>query len=73
MGEAENVAFLSSLAVDGHVAASTQNQALSVLVFLYIDVLNAERDAREAPGTASGCPEAGRSRPASVRTHFRGG
>jgi hypothetical protein len=31
--------FLSSLAVDGQVAASTQSQALSVLVFLYRDVL----------------------------------
>ena len=32
-------AFLSSLAVDGGVAASTQNQALSALLFLYRDVL----------------------------------
>ena len=43
-GEAEVVAFLSSLAVHGHVAASTQNQALSALVFLYGDVLNVELD-----------------------------
>src|SRR5712691_11009266 len=31
--------FLSSLAVEGQVAASTQNQALSALLFLYRDVL----------------------------------
>jgi integrase len=34
--------FLSSLAVDGRVAASTQNQALSALLFLYRDVLEAD-------------------------------
>ena len=32
-------AFLTGLAVEGHVAASTQNQALSALLFLYRDVL----------------------------------
>ncbi len=44
MGEAEVVAFLSSLAVDRGVAASTQNQALSALVFLYAEVLAVELD-----------------------------
>ena len=39
MGAPEISAFLSSLAVDGRVAASTQNQALSALLFLYRDVL----------------------------------
>ncbi len=39
MGAAEATRFLTSLAVDGHVAASTQNQALSALLFLYRDVL----------------------------------
>ncbi len=39
MGEAEVTHFLSSLAVDGRVAASTQNQALSALLFLYKEVL----------------------------------
>jgi integron integrase len=39
MGEAEVVAFLSSLAVEEHVAASTQKQAQSALVFLYDRVL----------------------------------
>lgn len=32
-------AFLSSLAIDRHVSASTQNQALAALLFLYRDVL----------------------------------
>jgi integron integrase len=35
MGEVEVVAFLTHLAADRHVAASTQNQALSALLFLY--------------------------------------
>ena len=39
-GRNEVEAFLTHLAVDRHVAASTQNQALSALVFLYRDVLN---------------------------------
>jgi integron integrase len=39
MGAPEVTVFLTSLAVDGQVAASTQNQALSALLFLYRDVL----------------------------------
>jgi integron integrase len=39
MGEPEVTAFLSALACQGHVSASTQNQALSALVFLYSEVL----------------------------------
>jgi integron integrase len=39
MGAAEVEAFLSLLAVQGEVAASTQNQALSALLFLYRVVL----------------------------------
>jgi hypothetical protein len=35
----EVTAFLGALAVQGRVAASTQNQALSALLFLYRDVL----------------------------------
>ncbi len=34
MGSSELTAFLSSLALNGRVAASTQNQALSALLFL---------------------------------------
>lgn len=39
MGRVEVEAFLTHLAVDGKVAASTQNQALSSLLFLYKEVL----------------------------------
>lgn len=39
MGEKEIAAFLTSLAIEKHVAASTQNQALSALLFLYQQVL----------------------------------
>jgi site-specific recombinase XerD len=42
MGSAEIEAFLTSLAVEGQVAASTQNQALSALLFLYRQVLHQE-------------------------------
>lgn len=40
MGRAEIEAFLTYLAVQEQVAASTQNQALSALLFLYREVLN---------------------------------
>lgn len=40
MGKPEIEAFLAHLAVEKNVAASTQNQALSALLFLYRDVLN---------------------------------
>ena len=40
MGKAEVGAFLSHLATHGRVSASTQNQALSALLFLYAQVLN---------------------------------
>lgn len=39
MGAPEIEAFLTHLAVEQHVAASTQNQALSALLFLYREVL----------------------------------
>ena len=39
MGRAEVEQFLAHLAVDNHVSASTQNQALSALLFLYNYVL----------------------------------
>src|SRR3989442_927097 len=42
MGAAEVQAFLTDLAVTQHVAASTQNQALSALLFLYKEVLRQE-------------------------------
>lgn len=40
MGGKEVEAFLSHLATEGNVSASTQNQALSALLFLYREVLN---------------------------------
>jgi site-specific recombinase XerD len=39
MGQAEVVAFLNHLARDRDVAAATQNQALSALLFLYKEAL----------------------------------
>ncbi|MFN4341193.1 MAG: integron integrase [Azonexus sp.] len=42
MGAAEVEAFLTHLAVEGKVAASTQNQARSALLFLYKEVLGSE-------------------------------
>src|SRR5262249_20690331 len=39
MGAPEITRFLSALAIDAKVAASTQNQALSALLFLYREVL----------------------------------
>ena len=44
MGEKEIRSFLTYLAVDKHVAASTQNQALSAILFLYKRVLDVELD-----------------------------
>jgi site-specific recombinase XerD len=49
MGSAEVNAFLTHLAVKGRVSASTQNQALSALLFLYRELLERDLD-----------PEAGR-------------
>lgn len=42
MGATEVVEFLTHLAVERRVAASTQNQALSAIVFLYREVLGRE-------------------------------
>ena len=42
LGAEHVTAFLSSLATDRKVAAATQNQALSTLLFLYKDVLGVE-------------------------------
>ena len=42
MGSAEVNAFLSHLAVELKVSASTQNQALAALLFLYRDVLESD-------------------------------
>jgi integron integrase len=48
MGVAEVVQFLSALATRGKVTASTQNQALSALLFVYRDVLERELEGLDA-------------------------
>ena len=47
MGAAEVKAFLTDLAMNQSVAASTQNQALSALSFLYRDLLRNEEVAEQ--------------------------
>ncbi len=47
MGGPEVTAFLSSLATDGRVSASTQNQALAAILFLYSRVLGQRLDGVE--------------------------
>ena len=42
MGETEIGHFLSSLASNSHVSASTQNQALNAILFLYHEVMGKE-------------------------------
>jgi hypothetical protein len=42
--EAKIEEFLSDLAVNGHVAASTQNQAFNGLLFLYREILHQQLD-----------------------------
>jgi site-specific recombinase XerD len=44
MGADEIATYLTHLAVNDHVAASTQNVALSALLFLYRDVLHVEME-----------------------------
>jgi integron integrase len=52
LGAAEIHAYLTHLAVDRQIAASTQNVALSALLFLYRDVLHITLPAIELPPTA---------------------
>jgi integron integrase len=54
MGAAEINQFLTHLAVDGHVSASTQNQAFCAILFLYRDVLQVD------PGRIAGVIRANR-------------
>ena len=56
MGAPEITRFLSALAVDGRVAASTQNQALSALLFLYRKVLEVD-----LPGWTGSCAQSVRN------------
>src|SRR5690606_38880496 len=57
MGETEVGAFLTHLAVEGKVAASTQNQALSALLFLYREVLGRPLDETLGPVVRAQRPE----------------
>jgi integron integrase len=74
MGAAEISTFLTWLAVERHLSASTQSQALSALLFLYRDVLGIELGlarrgaARPATDPGAGCVEPRRSqqRPEAV-------
>jgi integrase len=54
MGTAEVNQFLTDLAVNGHVSASTQNQAFCALLFLYQKVLEVD------PGRLAGAVRANR-------------
>ncbi len=75
MGAAEITRFLSDLAIQRNVAASTQNQALSALLFLYREVLEQElpwlddivraKSPRADPGGAD--PRGGAGRPRRAR------
>ena len=56
MGAAEMTAFLNDLAVERHVAASTQNQALCAVVFLYQRVLCTEAPELRRPRAGSPPP-----------------
>ncbi|GIV82991.1 MAG: hypothetical protein KatS3mg058_0190 [Roseiflexus sp.] len=75
MGAAEVQAFLTYLAVKEHVAASTQNQAFSALLFRYKEVLHQDLGPVDAlrtnePPTPARRPDQSRgssSPPASVR------
>ena len=55
MGKHEVSKFLSHLAVEGKVSASTQNQALSAILFLYQEALKQELSYRSTfPSISSG-------------------
>lgn len=54
MGSAEVEAFLTHLAVEGQVSASTQNQALAALLFLYRELLDKDMELEGTPGLVVG-------------------
>lgn len=65
LGKAEIESFLTTLATRERVSASTQNQALAALLFLYREVLSLEfpwLDTVVAPSTASTLPSCSRAR-----------
>ena len=56
MGAPEVTAFLSHLAVNANVSASTQNQALAALLFLYRAVIGRELEGLDAAVRAHRAP-----------------
>jgi len=63
MAEPEINAFLTHLAVREKVSASTQNQALSALLFLYRRVIGREVGEKlSGPGNPRACPSSWRAR-----------
>ena len=72
MGAAEVEAFLTALAVEGRVAASTQNQAMAALLFLYQHVLEKSLGSIDAlAGEAVAGRALARRGPRRVRPHRR--
>jgi site-specific recombinase XerD len=72
MGAPQVEAFLSHLATAGRVSPSTQNQALSALLFLYREVLEVEMDEKVVQRAVSAAGRAaGIAKPVSphVRRH----
>jgi len=76
MGKKEIEAFLSHLAVQQKVAASTQRQALNAIVFLYKKVLDIPVDEKLEPVRAKRRPRPpvvmSRSEVAKVLGHMQG-
>src|SRR5207248_10688503 len=70
--------FLTDLAINGRVAAATQNQALNALLFLYKEVLQRElefiggtlRGKRPAKGQRGVSPNEGKAVPAQVHWEY---
>ena len=59
LGAPQVEAFPTHLAVERHVAASTQNQALAAILFLYRNVLQQDLAWLEDVATPETCQEAG--------------
>jgi len=60
MAEPEIGRFLSSLATDRHVSASTQNQAFNALLFLYQEIAQTDRTHRRRGARQAAAAVAGR-------------
>lgn len=67
MGSAEVNAFLSHLAVDLQVSASTQNQALAALLFLYRELLERDLELEGGAGADQAAPAGGAERGGGAR------